>query len=668
MLIFKRGVYFMPIQLKSKVTSYFVNLVIDFLLLIVPLVVIYHIKYGTLHFNQSILDFLPVYILSWLAPTIIGKKFEVPLGQEKRFFDQLNPYIRSFIIQIGLLSVVLYALKWYFIPRFILFGTLGSFFILEILVLSGSYFIPDKKEKKANRSLALFLLEFVVLSVAFLSIYYQKHHMFSLTHTYKSAAILIFFVWAFTGIFIHHFKIEKNGNYLKTLWPFAKTFLVQLAVLSFFAFNFKDYQYSRLTLLGTITVLAVFDVLYVTLYYLFYKENAADIPGIEFFKANVFSEKVAKEEPREKALSGKYYVKNGRYEIYGIRRKLLQVYLKDYPAVFTFLDKYLDLDKFDIFDSEVIHSANPYNVEVLPNEHFTLFINLHEVNDLRYINRYFIKVHEKLKYGGVYVGKFETYTKRHERFFNKYPHYLATIVYFFDFIWKRIFPKMPLLKKVYFVITKGRGRVLSKAEGLGRLYYCGFELIAVEEIGNFVYFISKKSKEPVHGETPSYGPLIKLKRYGQNGKIIHVYKFRTMHPYSEYLHDYMLELNGYSSVNDKIKNDFRITSWGRFLRKYWLDELPQIINLIKGDLALVGVRPFSKVGIKRFTPEHVSTRLKYKPGCIPPYVALRMQTIDKYEESEKIYLNEKKTHPYTTDIKYLSLALYNIVTKKIHSA
>jgi len=130
----------------------------------------------------------------------------------------------------------------------------------------------------------------------------------------------------------------------------------------------------------------------------------------------------------------------------------------------------------------------------------------------------------------------------------------------------------------------------------------------------------------------------------------------------------MLARNGYSNATDKIANDFRVTAWGRFMRKYWLDEDPQIINFIKGELALVGVRPISESGLKRFNREFLDVRKQYKPGCIPPYVALKMQSITEYEKSERIYISEKQQHPFLTDIKYFYLAVFNILTNKIRSA
>ena len=658
----------MPVQLKSKTGSYLLNFFIDFILLAIPFCVLYYIKYGTVNLNDKILKFIPVYTLSWFLPTLISLKFRTNSDQTN-LKEQLQPYIKSFLLQLGILSVFLYAFRWYFLPRFVVFGSLGGFLLLEILVLSGTYFIPTKKERTAATSYLLFFYDFFVLTFFFLAFYYHKHATFTMNYYSRSVMLLVYFVWAMSGIFIHHFKIEKNINYFKTVWPFFKAYLVQLAFISFFAFNVRMYEYSRMVLFGSISALFLFDWIFITISYLLHKENSADIPAIDFFKAPTLPEATLKKEEslKEKTQSEKYFVKNGRFEIYGIRKKLLHVYFKDFPAVFSFLDRYLDLDKFDIFDSEIINSANPYNVEVLPDGHFSLFVNLHEINDLRHINLYFMDVHKKLKQGGVYVGKFETYKKRHERIFNKYPHYLAAVIYFFDFIWKRIFPKMPLLKRLYFAVTKGKSRVLSKAEGLGRLYYCGFELIAVEEIGNYVYFIAKKSKEPLKDENPSYGPLFKMKRYGKNGQIIYVYKFRTMHPYSEYLQSYILENYGYSEIG-KPANDFRVTTWGKFMRKLWLDELPQLINVLKGDMKLVGVRPVSGRFLKEYPQEVLKLRFKHKPGCVPPYVALKKQAVEEYIESEKIYLEEKEKNPLTTDLKYFFWAIYNIATNKIRSA
>ena len=295
---------------------------------------------------------------------------------------------------------------------------------------------------------------------------------------------------------------------------------------------------------------------------------------------------------------------------------------------------------------------------------------LNKVNNFRKINKQFEEVNCKLSKGGMLMGNFETFECKSENdtsVFKRIP-VIKQFYCGFKFIYKRMMPKLPLLKKVYFFITKGKDRYLSKAEVLGRLVSCGFEILEYESIGNLHYFVAKKVKEPAYDMNPSYGPIFKMQRVGKNGKIIGVYKFRTMHPYSEYLQDYVLKLNGYAETG-KPADDFRLVSWGKVLRRYWLDELPQLINVIKGDLKLVGVRPVSQRYFQDIPKEIQELRLKQKPGCIPPYVALdRKSSVDSVLQAEKEYLEEKVKNPYFTDTKYFFKALYNIIFKSKRSA
>ena len=81
----------------------------------------------------------------------------------------------------------------------------------------------------------------------------------------------------------------------------------------------------------------------------------------------------------------------------------------------------------------------------------------------------------------------------------------------------------------------------------------------------------------------SQGPILfSQKRYGLNGKVFNMYKFRTM---------FYKEIKEVNKIKQAKKNDKRITKFGRFLRKYSIDELPQLINVIKGEMSLVGPRP-----------------------------------------------------------------------------
>jgi len=202
---------------------------------------------------------------------------------------------------------------------------------------------------------------------------------------------------------------------------------------------------------------------------------------------------------------------------------------------------------------------------------------------------------------------------------------------------------------------------------LGRLVYSGFEIVETKELSDLAYFVVRKTKDSVHAEdSPAYYPILRLERIGQHGKIIGVYKFRTMHPYSDYIQDYLIRINGYNEKG-KPANDFRITRWGNIFRKLWIDELPQLINVLKGEMKLVGIRPLSKVRYNDYDADIRIERLNFKPGCIPPYVALNMPDEHGAIEAERIYIREYKQHPVATDIKYFLKAVYNILTNKIRS-
>jgi lipopolysaccharide/colanic/teichoic acid biosynthesis glycosyltransferase len=231
---------------------------------------------------------------------------------------------------------------------------------------------------------------------------------------------------------------------------------------------------------------------------------------------------------------------------------------------------------------------------------------------------------------------------------------------------KRVFPKFTLTKKLYFILTRGENRVLSKAEALGRLYSCGFEILDERIINKCLYFVAIKVKEPLFPKNPSYGPIIALERIGKGGKAIKVYKMRTMHPFAEYLQDYVYEKAGLQE-GGKFKDDFRVTTLGRILRSFWLDELPMLINLLKGDLKLFGVRPLSKQYFRLYTHELQRLRVLTKPGLIPPFYVDYPRTLDEIMSSELKYLRAYMKHPIKTDWLYFWKAAFNIIFRRYRS-
>jgi lipopolysaccharide/colanic/teichoic acid biosynthesis glycosyltransferase len=315
---------------------------------------------------------------------------------------------------------------------------------------------------------------------------------------------------------------------------------------------------------------------------------------------------------------------------------------------------------------KIIQSNSRLAVEALFNQGIKVFANLQKVNDIRYLNKYFEHVNMLLPFYGVFIGCVETKGQRAERIFRKFPKPVAYPYYVLDFILKRMMPKFRITRKIYFLITKGRNRVLSKAETLGRLVSCGFSILEIKEMNNLLYFAVSKARKPYFDMHPSYGPLFKMRRIGKDGRMIGVYKLRTMHPYAEYLQAYVHQVSSLKE-GGKFNNDFRITDWGRVFRKLWLDEVPMILNLLKGDLKLVGVRPLSQHYLSLYTEELRNKRLKYKPGLVPPYYADMPKTLEEIMASEMRYLEAYEKNPLLTDWQYFWKAFYNIVIKRARS-
>ena len=343
----------------------------------------------------------------------------------------------------------------------------------------------------------------------------------------------------------------------------------------------------------------------------------------------------------------------------------------------NFILKEANQEAYQFFKKHSIDAGSSRSLVIPAQEKLTTYSNfctiqnvfiLNKMNNFRMINKHLEEVNEKLPEGGMLLGCFETFRNKNEKSTLAKIPVVKHLYFSSQFVLHRVMPKMPYLKKLYFAITKGKGRLLSKAESLGRLVSCGFEIVDFEVINGVHYFAAKKVKEPSYDMSASYGPLFKMRRVGKHGKIIGVYKFRTMHPYSEYLQDYVLKLNGYSETG-KPADDFRIVPWGKFLRRYWLDELPQLINVLKGELKLVGVRPVSQRYFNDIPSDVQELRLTQKPGCIPPYVALnRQSSVNSVLQAEKEYLLEKVQRPYSTDMRYFLSAMYNIIFKQKRSA
>jgi exopolysaccharide biosynthesis polyprenyl glycosylphosphotransferase len=112
----------------------------------------------------------------------------------------------------------------------------------------------------------------------------------------------------------------------------------------------------------------------------------------------------------------------------------------------------------------------------------------------------------------------------------------------------------------------------------------------------------------------SRGPVIyRQARVGLRGRQFNLYKFRSMRNLAEQRRYELDQLNDHDGVLFKIRRDPRVTTVGRFLRRFSLDELPQLWNVVRGDMSLVGPRPPLPEEVERYGGD-VHRRLLVKPG------------------------------------------------------
>ena len=145
--------------------------------------------------------------------------------------------------------------------------------------------------------------------------------------------------------------------------------------------------------------------------------------------------------------------------------------------------------------------------------------------------------------------------------------------------------------------------------------------------------------------------IFKQKRVGLNGKEFYMYKFRSMVINAEELKEQLESQNEMSGPMFKIKDDPRITKVGKFIRKTSIDELPQLINVIKGDMSLVGPRPSLPNEVKKFE-QWMMERLEVKPGLTCIWQISGRNNID-FEDWMKLDIKYVRERSFKLDIKLI---------------
>ena len=327
--------------------------------------------------------------------------------------------------------------------------------------------------------------------------------------------------------------------------------------------------------------------------------------------------------------------------------------------------KWLDTHSQQLDDTTFVVNTDDGNaLDDLRRHGPQIIINRMSLNRIRHLNTFLNKANEALVDGGYIWCHSRTARLKREVIYATYPGFVGKIVYAGHYFWHRFCAKWKPTRWFYMWVTKGKNRTYHRVELLGRMYRAGFEVIDERFHKGEFFVIGRKFRAPIWDDDPTCGALVKLTRVGWHGDLIGVYKFRTMYAYSEYLQPYMLEHEGLQD-GGKFARDYRVNGWGKLLRSTWLDELPMLINVLKGQMKLVGVRPLSRHYFSLYTPEMQKLHTSVKPGLLPPfyYEKESPHTLEDVQASERRYIEAYHQRPFATDWRYFWGTVGNILFK-----
>jgi lipopolysaccharide/colanic/teichoic acid biosynthesis glycosyltransferase len=160
--------------------------------------------------------------------------------------------------------------------------------------------------------------------------------------------------------------------------------------------------------------------------------------------------------------------------------------------------------------------------------------------------------------------------------------------------------------------------------------------------------------------------IARLTKLGLDERPVHLHKIRTMYPFSEFVQEKLYKDHGLAELG-KFRDDFRLSDYGRILRRYWLDEIPQLFDWLRGEVKLVGMRATSPHFMGLYPRDLYNLYIRTKPGLIPPIVDDPKAGFDDIVRIEFEYLRQYQQRPVSTDVKYLLKTLHDIFIKGVRS-
>ena len=652
----------------------FLILLIDLLILGSSFAVVSWLVNGSVEI-YSYQSSLGPFVAAWIVFSLLNRKYAfVP---SKYLEEDIKAILFSNFCVVAFGSLLVFLFKYEGVSRLVILVTPVIATFLEIVIagvikksrwrILSREIYPSGRFQKSDYSFAIYdLLIWVVsyLSV-FLVFYFNGGIPERLLVAYTYLLLYSSVVSYIASVVTRKLQLKGKVSYSDFLIPVVNSSGIILISLAVAVVALKGYDISRLMVGCSVAVAFAVDIFIVSI---LFNNRLSAVPSdneeLHLLAFQAVLCKVREVEEIHEPRSFSYQNQEGE-TVYSRLGKDLS------DDEIEFISLNIDLKQAPSSIPLMIYSGPPGKLLECDDESLEIFINRLPVNSLENTAEHFRNVHRKLKDGGYFIGSASTSDVSAEKHRKKYSGPVHAILAGLNFLVEDLLIRTAGVRWFAGLFGIEIRQSLSRTEVLGRLVVCGFKNVDFTLIKDRLYFIAYKSGEPKENNEQLYSAFINLRRLGKFGRDIRVYKFRTMYPYSEYLRDFAIKKCGYTDTGDgvgKIEDDFRITGIGRIMRRYWLDELPQLLNILRGEIKLVGVRPLEINCLKTYPVEFLKRRLKYKPGLLAPYAAHIHKNMDEYVEAEIKYLDEYDRQPFLTDCKYFFWILWNILSGKVKSS
>ena len=222
------------------------------------------------------------------------------------------------------------------------------------------------------------------------------------------------------------------------------------AIMSVLIFAFRLFYFSRLQIYGSILILAGGELI---IFYTF-----CSLTKGRFTEKDIETLEEVNEILKQEDLP----TDNGYNDLCECPEKPLENKLKKSLSdknewLCKFILDCIDVSKIRESECHILHTNEPYNIEIIENNSKRLIINLQKINDLRWINRYLLGVHKKLRNGSYIVGRIHTLATNKRHIYAKYPIYLRNILYTADFV-TNLISNTAVYKEDIFLYNEGEAQ------------------------------------------------------------------------------------------------------------------------------------------------------------------------------------------------------------------